>query len=124
MNYLMKLHIETSNPTYLALATVIKSAVDDTGSRWIRSNSDLWYQRNTNGAYTGTDYVTVTYWDLINSQGLLKSLTGSTDPAMQGLITAKAHFLGVTPPTAFAPMSAPSAPHTAAATASGRTELP
>ena len=124
MNYLMKLHIETSNPVYLALATVIKSAVDDTGSGWVRPNSDLWYQRNTNGTYVGTDYVSVTYWDLINSQGLLRALTGSTDPVMQRLITAKAHFLGVTPPTVFAPMTAPSMHQAAPATANGRTELP
>ena len=124
MNYLMTLYLETKDTAYLTGALRIKGAVDDTGTRWVRSNSDLWYQRNINGKYTGGDYVWVTYWDLLNSQRLFKIILGSSDPVFNQLITAKAHYLGVTPTISSAPSSSQSAPAASSAAPTDRVELP
>lgn len=98
MNYLLMLYRATSNAAYLSSALSIKAAVDQTGTRWIRPNHDLWYQRNRNGTFTGTDYVTVTYFDLLKSQRLFGAVLGTPDPVFDQLIASKARFLEIAPP--------------------------
>jgi len=93
MNYLLVRSGDSSSTPQFALAMKIKSAIDDTGRHWIRPNSDLWYQRNLNGKFQGTDYPTVTYFDLLNSQALLVKLTGQRDATFDRLIASKAKYL-------------------------------
>lgn len=71
----------------------VKSAVDEDDAQWIAPNGDLWYQRNLDRTYEGTDYRTVTYYDLLNSQALLEHLTGQRDVVFDRLIASKQNFL-------------------------------
>jgi len=96
LNYLLTQSGDSSSTPQFALAMNIKSAVDDSGVSWIAPDSDLWYQRNLDGSFGGTDYRTVTYYDLLNSQSLLETLTGSRDAILDQLIASKAQFLNST----------------------------
>jgi hypothetical protein len=95
MNYLLVQCGDSSSTPLFDLAMKIRSAVDDSGKAWIAPNADLWYQRNLNGTFEGTDYHTVTYFDLLNSQSLLEHLTGQRDATFDVLIASKRHFLGL-----------------------------
>ena len=95
MNYLLTLYLETGDPSLLDTALRTKAAVDDTSGQWIRANHDLWYQRNIRGTYSGTDYPTVTYYDLLFSQQLFTKILGAPDPVFAALIQAKSDYLGV-----------------------------
>jgi hypothetical protein len=97
MNHFLTLYQENSDPEYLATALQIKRAVCDDGGLWIRPNGDLWYQRNMNGQFVGTDYPTVTYDDLVHSQELFNTVLGGPDPQFAVLIASKAQYLGIMP---------------------------
>jgi hypothetical protein len=95
MNYLLnQCDGNTASPLF-AIAMKMKAAVDDCGTRYIAPNKDLYYERTMNGRYKGTDYPTVTYMDLLNSQQLFTRLLGAPDPIFDKLIASKTEFLGV-----------------------------
>lgn len=106
MNYLLTQCGDASSTPLFALAMDIKSAVDDNGTQWIAPNGDLFYQRNVSGSFEGTDYPTVTYYDLLNSQQLLEKLGCCRDPIFDKLIASKQGFLGISSMRA-APFSLP-----------------
>jgi hypothetical protein len=95
LEYLLAIYARTGNPELLNTALSIKAAVDETGRAWIAPSGDLWYERDLDGTFNGTDYVTVTYLDLLQTQDLLRDLQGSADPVIAELIESKAHWLGI-----------------------------
>jgi hypothetical protein len=110
MNYLLKQCADTSATPLFDLAMKIRLAVDDSGPAWIAPNGDLYYQRNLNGTFSGTDYRTVTYLDLLESQMLLEQVAGARDPVFDELIASKQTYLGLGKSPS--PASAASTPET------------
>lgn len=92
MNYLLLLYEHTGNERWLDLALSIKRAVDHTGEDWIVPSGDLHYQMNPDGTFGGTDYATVTLYDLRFSQTLFDRIVGARDPVFDTLIVSKEAF--------------------------------
>lgn len=97
MNYLYDMYLRTADYRYVDLAEQVRAGIDDTAPGWIRPNHDLYYQRNLNGTFSGTDYPVVTYMDLLGARMRIFGIMGEIDPAIEQLLASKAAFLGVRP---------------------------
>jgi hypothetical protein len=97
MNYLYDMYVRTADPRYVVLAERVRAGIDDTAPGWIRANHDLWYQRNVNGTFGGTDYPYVTYMDLLGARMRIFGIMGAIDPDIEMLLAEKADFLKARP---------------------------
>ena len=97
MNYLYDMYVRTADHRYVDLAEQVRAGIDDTAPGWIRRNHDLWYQRNVNGTFEGTDYPYVTYMDLLGARMRIFGIMGAIDPAIEMLLAEKAAFLKARP---------------------------
>ena len=71
------------------LADKMILAVENTASKWIKSDNNLHYSISAKGTYGGHDYPYLTYDDLYNMQELLEKIKGSRSDALQSLMDAK-----------------------------------
>ncbi|MDF1615868.1 hypothetical protein [Petrocella sp. FN5] len=78
---------------YLELAAKIQTAVQDTGTDWIKDNHDLWYAYMPDGSYGLLDYPRLTRNDLMISLVLLETVFGEKDPIFQMLVQSKENYL-------------------------------
>lgn len=95
MNFLYKLYLVDNDDRNLKTAGMIRQAVRDTGTNWIKPNGDLYYAYMGSGKYGMEDYPLVTLKDLRSSQNLIKEITDSSsgDPVFQKLLAAKETYL-------------------------------
>jgi hypothetical protein len=95
MNYLYDMYTRTADHRYVELAEQIRAGIDDTAHGWIRPNHDLYYQRNIDGTFSGTDYRVVTYLDLLGARMRIFAIMGAIDPAIESMVASKALYLGL-----------------------------
>lgn len=94
VNYLLEYEELFGQSEYSALADKILTAIDETSSRWIRVNGDLWYAYYpATDTFDTDDYELLTYNDLQETQWLLEKVRGKSAIAIQTLFQSKQAYL-------------------------------
>jgi hypothetical protein len=86
---LFKLGDDTGNEDYTTAARQLLNGVRAVGTKWIKSNGDLWYRINDGGDMAGSDYPYLTYDDLFKLQAYLVSKGEARDTVLTALMTTK-----------------------------------
>lgn len=94
VNYLLEYEELFGYSEYSELADKILTAIDETSSRWIRVNGDLWYAYYpATDTFDTDDYELLTYNDLQETQWLLEKVRRKSAIAIQTLFQSKQVYL-------------------------------
>lgn len=92
-NYLFESFLQTNNEEYYNLAKKVISGIEKIGKKWMRDNNDLWYEVTPELTFTGTDYPTVTFEDLLHTQELLTKIDKKKSATINILIKSKYKYI-------------------------------
>ena len=94
VNYLYRAYEEFNDIKYYNTANDMLNNLIGFEDNWIRENNDLWYQVNNKKTFSGTDYVIVTFEDLLFTQRYILKYTGKENTIIKKLIESKIKYLG------------------------------
>ncbi|WP_163539680.1 hypothetical protein [Gracilibacillus sp. YIM 98692] len=93
MNLLFDVHLDTSEEKYYEVANQIRKAIKATEDDWIRDDHDLWYEINTDFAYTGRDYPLLTLRDLLDAEYYWQTIHQTDEHIFSKLVRSKMKYL-------------------------------
>lgn len=90
---LLQAYRKTGDERYVEAAQSIRDAMESTGAEWIRPNSDLWNQLNSDGTFTDDGDHSQVLSNLKRYEQTWKELGGRPSPILQKLIESKEQYL-------------------------------
>ena len=93
INYLFKAYELTETEEYYKTAKEILNGLLGFGNSWIRENKDIWYEVNSKGEFTGTDYEIVTLDDMLYTQKYLYQFDKKVNEQLTKFIISKLEYL-------------------------------
>lgn len=80
-------------PSLERLADRLLAAIEDTGMNWVKDDHDFYYGVSADGIYQRTDYVSLTYDDLLTLQRWLTDHGRTPSPVITGLLHEKKQWM-------------------------------
>ena len=93
INYLFKAYELTENKDYYKTAKEILNGILGFKDSWIRENKDIWYEVNSKGEFSGTDYEIVTLDDMLYTQKYLYQFDKKLNEQLTKFIKSKLEYL-------------------------------
>ena len=93
INYLFKAYEISNESKYYLTAKEMLDNILKIKDKWIKDNGDLWYQTNSKGEFSGTDYEIVTLEDLIFTQRYLLKYDKEINAQINKYIERKIKYL-------------------------------
>lgn len=93
INSLFDGYVKTKIDEYKNVAEVYLQTIVNIGDKWIKENSDLWYEITPCEYMTGTDYVTLTLEDLLTTQEYIYAIYKKKNEVIDNLINSKYQYL-------------------------------